>query len=78
MARLTPETVKILAHELYDYNLSDDAAGAVAHMVGAIASHTRRLETLDLASLQPPFGYPTMIAEADRVRRREGPPSRTP
>jgi hypothetical protein len=70
MARLTPETVKTLARELYDYPLADDAAASVAHMVGAIAAHSRRLESLGLAGLQPPFGYPTLIAEADRVSRR--------
>jgi hypothetical protein len=70
MAQLTPETVKMLAQQLYDYQLSDDAASAVAHMVGAMAAYTRRLETLNLAGLQQPFGYPTLIAEADRIRRR--------
>ena len=71
MARLTPGTVKTLAHELYDYRLTDDAAASVAHMVGAIAAHSRRLENLGLAGLQPPFGYPSLIAEANRCRRRE-------
>jgi hypothetical protein len=70
MAQLTPETVKMLAQQLYDYQLSDDAAAAVAHMVGAMAAYTRRLEALTLGGLQPPFGYPTLIAEADRIRRR--------
>jgi len=70
MAQLTPETVKMLAQQLYDYQLSDDAASAVAHMVGAMAAYTRRLEALNLAGLQPPFGYPGLIAEADRIRRR--------
>lgn len=70
MAQLTPETVKMLAQQLYDYQLSDDAASAVAHMVGAMAAYTRRLESLTLGGLQPPFGYSTLIAEADRIRRR--------
>ena len=66
MARLTGEAVKQLAQQLYDYNLSDDAAEAVAHMVGAMATYSRRLEALNLTGLQPPFGYPTLIAEAER------------
>jgi len=70
MARLSPDTVKLLAHELYDYRLADEAAASVAHMVGAIAAHSRRLEDLGLAGLQPPFGYPTLIAEANHLRRR--------
>ncbi len=69
MARLTAQAVKMLAQQLYDYNLADDAAEAVAHMVGAMATYSRRLETLNLAGLQPPFGYPTLIAEAERLRR---------
>jgi hypothetical protein len=71
MARLMLETVKMLARELYDYNLSDDAAASVAHLVGATATYSRRLESLELAGLQPPFGYPTMLAEAGRIRNRK-------
>jgi hypothetical protein len=69
MARLTGVAVKMLAQQLYDYELSDDAAEGVAHMVGAMATYSRRLEVLNLTGLQPPFGYPTLIAEADRKRR---------
>jgi hypothetical protein len=67
MARLTGEAVKMLAMQLYDYSISDDAAEAVAHMVGAMTTNSRRLETLVLAGLQPPFGYPTLIAQAERL-----------
>jgi hypothetical protein len=66
MARLTGPAVKMLAQQLYDYDLSDEAAEAVAHMVGAMAAYSRRLEALNLTGLQPPFGYPTLIAEAER------------
>jgi hypothetical protein len=69
MARLTGEAVKMLAQQLYDYNLSDDGAEAVAHMIGAMATYSRRLEALNLAGLQPPFGYPTLIAQAERQHR---------
>ena len=69
MARLTGPAVKMLAQQLYDYNLSDDAAEAVAHMIGAMATYSRRLEALNLTGLQPPFGYPTLIAEAERSLR---------
>lgn len=69
MARLTPETVKALARQIYDYDLTDDATIAVAHIVGAMATYSRRLETLPLGGLQPPFGYPTVIAEAQRINR---------
>lgn len=70
MARLTSETAKMLAQQLYDYQLSDEAASAVAHMVGAMATYSRHLEDLKLGGLQPPFGYSTLIAEAGRIRSR--------
>lgn len=70
MARLTPDTVKTLAQELYDYHLADDAAASVARMIGAITTYSRRLENLSLSGLQPPFGYPTLVEEANRSRRR--------
>ena len=69
MARLTPNTVKALARELYDYEFSDDAAAAVAHMIGAISSYSRRLDELNLSGMQPPFGYPTLVAEAKRLAK---------
>ena len=70
MARLSPEAVKLIAKQLYNYELSDDAAGAVAHMVGAIAPYAERLESLKLEGLQPPFGYPTLVAQAYQISRR--------
>ncbi|HVN88280.1 MAG TPA: hypothetical protein VMT61_00555 [Candidatus Binataceae bacterium] len=69
MARLTPETVKVLAHQLYDYDLSDDSAVSVAHIVGAMTHYLRRLDALPLGGLQPPFGYATIVAEAQRINR---------
>jgi hypothetical protein len=69
MAELTGAAVKMLAQQLYDYNLSEDAAEAVADMVGAMATYSRRLEALNLSGLQPPFGYPTLLAEAERSLR---------
>jgi hypothetical protein len=59
----------MLAQQLYDYNLSDDAAEAVAHMIGAMTTYSQRLEALNLTGLQPPFGYPTLLAQAERSRR---------
>jgi hypothetical protein len=70
VARLSGEAVKMLAQQLYDYNLSDDAAEAVAHVVGAMATYSRRLDTLNLSGVQPPFGYPTLLAQAEALRRQ--------
>jgi hypothetical protein len=69
MPRVTGEAMKILARQLYDYDLSDDAAKAVAHMIGAMATYSRRLEMLNLSGLQQPYGYPTLLAEAERSLR---------
>ncbi len=69
MARLSPETVKLLALELYDYEFTEDAAASVAHVVGAMANYSRRLHAIGLSGLQPPFGYLTLRTEADRIRR---------
>jgi hypothetical protein len=69
MAKFTAATARLLAHELYDYEFSDDAAASVAHIIGAMANYSRRLHATGLAGVQPPFGYPTLRAEADRICR---------
>jgi hypothetical protein len=62
--------MQALARELYDYDLTDAAAASVAHMVGAIAHNSQKLRTSALDGLQPPIGYATLLAEAERLRRR--------
>jgi len=69
MAKLSADTVKLLARELYDYEFTEEAAASVAHIIGAMANYSRRLHAIGLARLQPPFGYPTLRTEADRIRR---------
>jgi hypothetical protein len=34
-----------------------------------MANYSRRLHGIGLAGVQPPFGYPTLCAEAARLRR---------
>lgn len=70
MARLSPATLQRLARELYDYNLTDQAAATAAHMIGAVAHHAHKLRTPTLAGLQQPLGYPTLLAQADRLSQR--------
>ena len=71
MARLTSQTVKAIAKELYDYELSDESAALVANAAGAMVAQSRRLgSNTDLAGVQPPFGYTTLLAEAERLRKR--------
>lgn len=70
MARLTPQTVKAMAKELYEYEMSDESAAAVANAAAAMVTHARRIGGPDLSGVQPPFGYPTLLAEAERIRKR--------
>jgi hypothetical protein len=70
MAKLTAQTAKAMARELYGYELTDESAEAVANAAGAMVTHSRRLGNLDLSGVQPPFGYPTLLAEAERIRKR--------
>lgn len=65
--RVSPESVKAVAHEVFDYDLADDAAVAVARILGAMTSGLARLELP--RGLQPPFGYPILMAEAQRLRQ---------
>lgn len=69
MPRVNPESVKALAREVYDYELTDDAAASVARILGAMTVGLGRFEVP--TGLQPPFGYSTLIAEGERRRRRE-------
>jgi hypothetical protein len=70
MAKFTATTAKLLAHELFDYEFSDEAAASVAHVIGAMANYSRRLHGIGLMGLQPPFGYLTLCTEAERIRRK--------
>ena len=69
MARLNAETIKLLGRELFDYDFTDEAADSVARIIGAMANYSRRLHGIGLIGIQPPFGYATLRAEADRIRR---------
>lgn len=69
MAKLTPQTVKAMVHELYGYKLTDEAAVAVANAAGSRVMKSRRFGGIDLRGVQPPFGYPTLLAEAERIRK---------
>ena len=68
MPRVTPEIAQAMAKQFYDYELDREAASSVARIAGAMAGYSRNLERLKLEGRQPPFGYPALIAEAERVR----------
>ncbi len=70
MGILRAETMKLIAREIYDYELPDDRANALAHGAGALLTGSHHLSTiLNLASIEPPFGYPILEAEAVRTGR---------
>ena len=72
MGILTAKTVKMLAREMYDYELGDKDARALADGAGALLALASRLgDLLDLKAIEPPFGYPNLQAEADRIRQRK-------
>lgn len=70
MPKLGPETVKAMAKELYGYEMPDDAAAAAAKSPVGIAAGSRRLDDAGLSGVQPPFGYPVLLAEARRIGKR--------
>lgn len=66
--RINPASVKAMAREVFAYELADDAAVSVARILGAMTHGLDRLEVP--RGSQPPFGYPTLAAEAQRLRQR--------
>ncbi len=64
MAQITGETVKRMAHDIFDYEISDADAESMAHTAGSMLTLARHLNTLGLSGIEPPFGYPNLNAEA--------------
>jgi len=72
MGMLRPETLKLIAKEIYDYELSDQDANAIASGAGALLTTSHHLSAmLKLDAFEPPFGYPNLEAEAERARGRK-------
>jgi hypothetical protein len=70
MGILRPETVKLIAKEMYDYDLSDDLALAAANGAGAMMTGAGYLRAaLKLDGIESSFGYPSLEAEAARIRK---------
>ncbi len=69
MGILRPETVKLIAKEIYDYQISDESAIAIAAGTGALITVANHLgAALELGAIEPPFGYPNLLAAAARVQ----------
>jgi len=71
MAQLTGETVKNIAREVFDYDISTHHADAAANTAGAMLTLARQLGALPLSGIGPAFGYPNLIAEAAHLSSRK-------
>ena len=71
MPLLTPETVKQVLHDVYGYEITDDDAQRMANAAGAMLTNSRHLNSLGLAGIEPPFGYPSLIADAVRLSAKK-------
>ncbi len=69
MPMLTGETVRKALHDLYDYDVSDADAAAIAHGVGALFTLAHHIKSIGLDDVALPFGYPMLAAEADRLSK---------
>jgi hypothetical protein len=71
MPLVTPETVKQVLKDVHDYEISDEAAGPVANTAGAMISLAHNLDSLGLDDLEPPFGFPNLMAGATRIAAKK-------
>jgi hypothetical protein len=69
MPLVTGATVKQVLHDLYGYEVSDADAHSIAHSAGAMLTLATNLGTIDLAGIEPPFGFAVMTAEATRLTK---------
>jgi len=72
MAQITGETVKRMARDIFDYEISDADADSMAGTAGAMLTLARQLTGLGLDGIEPPFGFPNLVAEAIIQSKRRG------
>jgi hypothetical protein len=68
MISFSPDVLKRIALDFFDYPITDDAAIAVAASASAMLNDLRGMAALDLTGIEPAFSYVTMRSEADRIR----------
>lgn len=64
------EAMKQLARQNYAYELTSRAATYVAALAGTVATGSRALSSPDLAPVEQPFGFTTLMEEAARLATR--------
>jgi len=69
MPLVTHETVKQVLRDLYGYEISDADAHSIARSAGAMLTLAGHLGSIDIAGIEPPFGYPVLASEAVRLNR---------
>ena len=69
MPLVTHETVKQVLRDLYGYEISDADAHSIARSAGAMLTLAGHLGSIDIAEIEPPFGYPVLASEAVRLNR---------
>jgi len=71
MPMVTAETVKQVLRDLYGYEISDADAHSIARGAGAMLTLAGHLGSIGLAGIEPPFGYPVLLAEATRTSKNK-------
>jgi len=71
MAQFTGETVKKIAREVFDYDITDHDAHSVANTAGAMLTLSRHLGALPLSGIGPAFGYANLNAEAAHLNAKK-------
>ena len=71
MAQLSAEAVRIIAREMFDYQIADHDAHSVANTAGAMLTLARQLGALGLSGIGPAFGYPNLNAEAAHLNSKK-------
>lgn len=71
MPLVTSETVKRVLKDVYDYEISDEAAVPVANTAGAMISLAHNLDSLGLEEVEPPFGFSNLMTGAMRIAAKK-------
>jgi hypothetical protein len=71
MAQLSGETVKKIAREIFDYEITDHDARSVASVAGAMLTLSRQLGALPLSGIGPAFGFANLNAEAAHLNAKK-------
>ena len=70
MAQMTGETIRRLARENFGYEIGAEDADAMGRTIGVLLAMTGELQGLGLDGIEPAFGYPNLVREAERLARK--------